>query len=202
MLSDPRRVLAAGFLGILCLGLVVRTFVGPVPAAGWRVNRALAAPPSEAAAATLERAARERPGDAGAWVRAGRARAALGDALAAAELIEVAVEIDPSSSTTRYELSKALASGWLNGEAEGVLERMLERRPGHADGLFLFAALAAARGDAAAAAARFDAAVAAGASDPARFREDPRFDPVRAEPRFLQAVRDRRFPSAFASESG
>jgi hypothetical protein len=79
---------------------------------------------------------------------------------------------------------------------------MLERRPGHADGLYAFAALAAARGDAVAAADRFEAAVAAGASHPEGYRSDPRFDPVRGDLRFLRAVRDRRLPSAFASEAG
>jgi hypothetical protein len=89
----------------------------------------------------------------------------------------------------------------MSDDAEVELAAMLERRPGHGDGLFLWASLAASRGDVVAAVERLEAALAAHCSDPERHRTDPRFDPIRNDLRFLRVMRDRRHPSAFAEEA-
>jgi hypothetical protein len=85
---------------------------------------------------------------------------------------------------------------WLDGEAESVLKGLLERKPDHADGLYAYAATAAARGDVDETVERLTRALAAGPSYPDGYRRDPRFDRVRHDPRFVALVHDALFPAA------
>jgi len=194
-------VYVLGGIGILWLsGLLLLAAIGASPARGWRVNRALEAGvrgETARAAEELERIVAERPGDAHACLRAGRALREAGRTEEAIARLREAVARDPSSATSHYELAKALAQSELYVEAEKVLEALRVVKPDHGDGLFLGASLAAGRGDVGEAAARFAAAVAAGASDPDRYRNDPRFDAVRDDPTFLAIARDARHPDAF-----
>lgn len=201
--DDPRRALLGGLGGLWIGSLLTLTLVGASPATGWKANRALdAIERGETAVAvrTLERIAEEHPGNAGAWLRAGRALVADGRAREGADGLARAASLDPTSNVTRYEWANALMMAWLDDEADRVLQGLLERDPGHGDGLFLAAALAAGRGDVTGAAERLAAALAAGCTDPERIRFEPRFDVVRADPRFVAVARDGRFAPAFAGD--
>lgn len=189
---------------LLCLGFGVRTVAGPGPSTGRRINVALDAQAHgdvAGAASALDEVVQIRPEDSDMWLRAGRARVRAGQAREGAERLEHATELDQTSLTARYDWAKALMAAWLDDEAETVLEALLERKPDHADGLYQYAAIAAARGDVDAAVDRLGRALAAGPSYPDGYRADPRFDPVRHDARFLRLVRDERFASAFRAEA-
>ncbi|MFN8176430.1 MAG: tetratricopeptide repeat protein [bacterium] len=197
---DPRPRFLLGILVFLGAAFVVRTIAGPSPAIGRRINHALDAQAhghAAAAARELESVLQVRPEDSAGWLRAGRALTAAGEPHDGAERLRRAVELNPASLTARYELAKALMAEYLDDEAEAVLADLFRLKPDHADGLYLYAEIAAARGDVPETVKRLEQALAAGPSNPDRYRKEPRFDPVRADLRFVHLVRDRRFPSAF-----
>jgi Tfp pilus assembly protein PilF len=131
-------------------------------------------------------------------VHAGRSLVAAGRPLAGVVYLQKAFELEPRQPLVQYELAKALASAGLNRDARSMLEGVLRERPDHADALNLLAALAASEGDLDSTVRWFVRAQAAHPSDPERFRTDARFDPVRNDPRFLEAVRCTRLPALFA----
>jgi cytochrome c-type biogenesis protein CcmH/NrfG len=201
---DPRRRFLLGIFVFLGVGFVVRTIAGPSPALGRRINHALDAQAhgdAAAAAEELDGVLQVRPEDSAGWLRAGRALTVAGQPHDGAERLRRAVELDPSSLTARYELSKALMAEYLDDDAEAALEQLFRLKPDHADGLYLYAEIAAARGDVVETVKRLERALAAGPSNPDRYREEPRFDPVRADPRFVRLVRDRCYPSAFGGST-
>ena len=201
-IRDPRWAVLAGVPALWVAGLCVLTLVGASPPRGWRVNRALTAEAEGKrawAAEQLDQVAAAHPADASAWVRAGHALTGAGRPWDGADRLAHAVDLAPTLPKARYEWAKALLAEELDTEAEDVLRGLLEVKPDHGDGLFLYAAIAAGRGDVAAAASRFAGALEARCSDPDRWREEPRFDAVRADPRFLRVARDQRYAPALAA---
>jgi len=197
---DPRVRLLLAFGVFLVAAFIERTLAGPNPALGYRINDAL----DEEAHGDGVRAGREldavldvRPADPASWLRAGRAYTAAGEPSEGAERLRRAVDLDPASRSARCWLGIALMAQYLDADAEKTFEDLFRIKPDHADGLYLYSEIAASRGDARAAVERLEKAFMAGPSDPERYREDTRFDPVRADTRFVRLVRDRRFPSAF-----
>ncbi|MGH2570534.1 MAG: tetratricopeptide repeat protein, partial [bacterium] len=120
------------------------------------------------------------------------------DPIAAAEHFRRAAELDPRAHLYRYELAKALAAGGEPEEAWQALEDVFARKPEHADALMLAAALTASEGHVEHALGLWIAALEHDPSDPDRPRWDPRFDPVRSDPRFMEAVVALRVPGTFA----
>jgi tetratricopeptide (TPR) repeat protein len=188
---------------LLALGLGIRAVVGPGPAVGWRVNRALAAARAgqpEAARLQLQALVEEHAREPYAWFRAGRALREAGHPSEASLYLTKAAELDSTSSTIRYELAKSLLAEGMPGDAGRAVGDLLTLDDGHADGLYLGAAIAASRRDVESAAVLLERALREGPSDPDRFRWDPLFDPVRNEPRVLSIVYAWRVPGALLPE--
>jgi tetratricopeptide (TPR) repeat protein len=194
------------FLGILLLlagALTYRALVGPPPVVGRRINDALRAGVEgkrDRAYRGLQEVLEERPLDPAAWLRTGRALLALDRPHEAGVYLRKASELDPESALIRYELAKALAAGGFTLPADRELEAVLALRPNHADGLYLRSALAASLGDVESTLHWLERALSSAASNPDGFRRDPRFDPVRNDPRFLETVLAQRLPGAFQEE--
>jgi len=191
-------VLLLGILGLLSGGLAVREVVGPGPRFGAVINRAEAAilrGDSERAIAATRLLVETRPESAVAWMRAGRALART-DPLAAADHFRRATEIDSTRNRYRWELAKALADAGAP-EAWEAVQAVLAHKPDHADALMLAAALTASEGHVEHALGLWIAALENHPSDPDRPRWDPLFDPVRADPRFVEALLALRVPRTF-----
>jgi predicted Zn-dependent protease len=119
----------------------------------------------------------------------------------AAVYLKKAAELDSTSSTIRIDYAKALLEAGLPEQSLEVVDAGLARNPNGSGLLYVAAALAAQRADAAAAASLYRRAFAHGLWQPDRFRHDALFDPVRNEPVFLQAIYDTRVPRAFRGDS-
>ena len=197
---DPRVLLPVTQVSIVLVGLAVLSLLGISPARGLRTNLALdagARGEKDRAAQELDRLAQETPDKAACWLRAGRALVEDGRAREGAERLARATALDPTSVTARYDEAKALMAAGLDDEAETVLKALFERMPDHADGLFLYSAIAAARGDASEATSRFRAALDVGYSTYEHWRAETRFDRIRDEPAFLEVADAARTRDAF-----
>lgn len=200
---DPRVRLALGVLMLMATGLLVRTVVGPSPSIGRQINRAIdraGAGDRQGAYELLHEVVVARPNHADAWMRTGKALAALGRPLDAAVYLRKAAELDSTSAIVQIEhVNGLMRAGFLDQAAEAAARR-LGTHPRDGGMLYLGSALAAARGDAGLASEMYRQAVQNHAYQPDRFRWDPLFDPVRNDPGFLQAVYDTRAPGSFATE--
>jgi tetratricopeptide (TPR) repeat protein len=197
---DGRRVLFLGILGLLGVGLVVRTGTGLPPSAGRRINEAIVLDgqgEKQLAYEKLQSVVVARPDEPDAWMRTGIALTRLGRSFDAAVYLSKAYDLAPESRIVRIEYVKGLLAIDLPGEAQVVLQAGLDRDPDDGGYLYLASSLAAARGDGAAAAELFRRAVENHAYQPDRFRYDPHFDPVRNDLRFLEVVQETRVPASF-----
>jgi tetratricopeptide (TPR) repeat protein len=199
--ADPRAVLFAGILVAMSTGFVVREVIGPGARVGAAINRVQAASERGLAArsvAGLLQILDARSESAEDWARAGRVLVTT-DPVAAAEHFRRAADLDPHA-LYRYELAKALAAGGEPGEAWQVLQEVFARKPEHADALMLAAALTASEGHVEHALGLWISALEHDPSDPDRPRWDPRFDPVRSDPRFVEALVALRVPGTFVPD--
>jgi cytochrome c-type biogenesis protein CcmH/NrfG len=198
---DPRRLLLLAVPGLLLVGLLGQALTGTDPLTGLRLNRALAAleagQPGDALA-RLEPLVVSRPGRADVWLRAGQAMLALGRDDEAVTYLQRAAELDARSETIRFELARALTTAGDLVRAESAARETLALEPDHAGAHYLLASIAAVRGDVDAACGHLEVSLDLRPSWPERYRRDPAFDPVRNDRRFVEAVRSRRLPGAFA----
>lgn len=200
---DPRLRLAIAIVFFLVCGFAVRTIVGPPPSAGARINRAIVLAGEgdrQGAYEVLQSVVEDDPGNADAWMRAGKALRMLDRPYDAAVYLRKAAELDPASSIAQIECINGLIHAQLYDEADAQLDLARGRHPDDAGLLYQAAALSARRGEAGAAARLFRRAVKGHAWRPDRFRSDPLFDPVRNDPEFLQAIYDTRVPGSFREE--
>ncbi len=177
---------------IVFLGLGVRALIGPGPSVGRALNRAARLADAgrvEAARETLRGFLAGESEDPRVLRRAGEVLARAGSPLEATVLLSRAAEADSSDYRVRYELAKAYMAAGYAAHAESTLAGVIERKPDHADALYLGAALAAREGRVVATTLALARALASGPSDPGRYRWDPSFDPVRNDARFVRAVR-------------
>jgi cytochrome c-type biogenesis protein CcmH/NrfG len=200
---DARAVVLAGIPVLLGVALLVRAAVGPGFAFGLRLNRSIEQLEQGRAAEALagfESVLAEHPDRPEAWLRAGRALRALGRAEDAARSFRRAAELDPGSETAHFEAARAWMENGSVDLAEAAADEVIALEEDHAGALYLKAAIVARRGDAEQAASLLGRSLDVGLSSPDRFRSDPRFDPVRNDPRFLDSVLRRRTPGTFLGE--
>ncbi len=200
--ADPRAILLVGILVALSGGLAVREVVGPGPRFGALINgaeQARARGDAEAALAALQRVAEARPESAKDRMRLGRALVET-EPLEAADHFRQAAALDTTGYRYHWELAKALARGGSSQEAWDAVHAVLSAKPDHADALMLAAALTASEGHLVHTLGLWIAALENGPSDPDRVRWDPRFDPVRGAPHFVEAVVALRVPGTFVPE--
>ncbi|MGQ0721601.1 MAG: tetratricopeptide repeat protein [Candidatus Eiseniibacteriota bacterium] len=198
-----RGVLLAGIPVLLGVGLLVRAAVGPGPSFGLRLNRSIEQLDEGRAAealAGLESLLAEYPDRPEAWLRAGRALRVLGRTEDAALSFRRAAELDPGSETAHFEAARAWMEAGAVDLAEAAVDETIALEEDHAAALYLKAVITARRGDAEQSASWLGRSFDAGLSTPDRFRSDPRFDPVRNDVRFLDAVLRRRTPGTFLGE--
>jgi cytochrome c-type biogenesis protein CcmH/NrfG len=191
-----------GILIVFSVAFAVREIVGPGARSAATTNRALAWSEKgdpDRAFEGLRRALASHPESAEAWARAGRAIEDVRP-LEAATHFRRAVELDPKSPEYRYELARTFAKGDVPSEAWDALQEVFALKADHADALTLAAALAASEGQVMHAIGLWTVALEATPSDPDRVRWDPRFDPIRGDRRFVEAVLDLRVPGTFVPE--
>lgn len=196
----PRIVLLAAFPLLVTAGLTVRSVLGPGPGDGWRINRAIVlsvAGRHDLALARFQDVLTESPEETQAWLRAGRELRVLGRPVEAAVFFRRAAELDPENVTLRFELARGFLEAGLPALADQAADETLAREPDHAGAFYVKAAVAGLQGEAGAAAELLGRALDLQPTWPDRYRSDASFDPVRNDPRFVEAVLARRVPGAF-----
>jgi tetratricopeptide (TPR) repeat protein len=200
---DTPALLLAAVPVLLLAGLLVRVLIGPGPSFGLRLNRSIELLDRGQAAEALagfEALVTEHPDRPEAWLRAGRASRALGRAEEAAVRFTRAADLDPDSEIARFEAARAWMEAGSPDSAEAAADEAIALEEDHSAALYIKAALVGSRGDAEAAAYWLGRSLEAGLTSPDRFRADPRFDPVRNDPRFVDAVLRLRTPGTFRGE--
>jgi tetratricopeptide (TPR) repeat protein len=200
---DPRIALGIGILLLLAGGLLLRLLVRPGPEEGLALNRAwsrLTRGEKEAAYRNLQRRLARDPDDLQFWLEAGDLLLHLDRPLEAAVHFRKAAELDTASFHLHYLLARAYDEAGHPEQAELAVRELLSRTGDHADGLYLAAALAAARGEVEVSVSHLALALSHGTGDPERYRRDPHFDPIRNDPRFVRAVHALFLPNTFVEE--
>jgi tetratricopeptide (TPR) repeat protein len=106
----------------------------------------------------------------------------------------MAAKLDPDRAIFHYELAKTLIESDAFDEAEAELEQVIRVKPRHADAWGLRAGIAASRGDAELSLDCLALAEKLRHSNLDRLVEQRWFDPIRHDPRFAEAMRERRVP--------